>query len=341
MPAKFITFALVVTFLTGPVAAQPDPKKDDKKLVTRVYNIKPLIGERGKASGLADADAVIKFIIETIPELRELKPGTDGPQIVEREGGKLAVRATAAVQDELKDLLEALERLQDLAVDLTVEVLEFDTATYEKWVKALPKSVRGKPASPVFFATGEEPEEKEPDAAESKALEEAYKIFKSGRLVQTSSGRFVNGVEAIVSARRTVATFTNLTDGVRVGGKFENPQLVKEGFSLVALPVVSADRRFVRFKLTEHSTVITGVKKRELAVVEGKPIVMQSVETEDLGATGSAVIPDGGRAIFRLAYAPKDKVWLVVLNPRIYIRAEEEEIDRQRLRKWFDLFFGT
>jgi hypothetical protein len=328
MPAKLAFLALAFALTAGGVAAQPDPKKlDDKKLVTKVYNIKPLIGERGKASGLADADAVVKLIFESIPQMRELKPGTDGPQIVERDGGKLEVRTTEKRHEEIKDLIAALERLQDLAIDLKADVIELDAAAYEKLLKAL---LKGKTKPPVLLATGEEFEEKEPNAAEWKALEETNKILKAGRVVQTSSGRFVNGAEATVSSRKTVAAFTNvIPEAVRVGGKAENPQFVKEGFSLVALPVVSADRRFVRLKLTEQSTVITGVKKRDFGEIDGKPFVLQSLETEDLGATGSAVVADGGFLLFRLAYAPKDKVWVAAVKPRIFIQAEEDELRKQ------------
>jgi hypothetical protein len=150
---------------------------------------------------------------------------------------------------------------------------------------------------------------------------------KNSRVVQTSSGRFVNGAEATVSARRTVVTFSGVPNG-KVAK--EEPLFVKEGFALQALPVVSADRRSVRFKLTEQSTTITGMKKREIGEVGGKPIVAQSLETEDLGATGSAVVVDGGTLLFKLAYAPKDKVWVVVLKPTIFIRAEEDELKKEK-----------
>jgi hypothetical protein len=147
--------------------------------------------------------------------------------------------------------------------------------------------------------------------------------------VQTSSGRFVNGAEAVVSARRTVVTFAGVPDPVRVGGRADEPLFVKEGFALVALPVVSADRRFVRLKLTEQSTAISGVKKRDLGEIAGERVVLKSLETEDLGATGSATVADGGTAIFRLAYAPTGKVWLVVLKPTIFIQAEQDELKKQ------------
>jgi hypothetical protein len=136
----------------------------------------------------------------------------------------------------------------------------------------------------------------------------------------------VNGVEASLSTRQSVVTFRNQL----VNDKpTEAPQFVKEGFKLVGLPIVSADRRFVRFKLTEQSTTITGMRTRELGEVKGQKFVAQSPDVEDLGATGSAVVADGGTMLFRLAYAPKDKVWVVVLKPTIFIQAEEDELKKQ------------
>ena len=323
MPAKTALSLFAFALLTGTVAAQPAPRPvDDKKLVTKVYNIKPLIGERGKAAGVADADAVVKIILGTSLPFGEMNPGTDGPQIIELDGGKLEVRATAKVHGAVKDLLDAIERLQDLAVDVKADVIELDAATYEKLLKALPK---GKTKPPVLFATGEEIEGADAPAFD-KLFEEMNKVLKTGRVVQTSSGRFVNGAEATVSARRTVVTFhAHQMEGKKPAGP---PEFVKEGFGLVAVPVVSADRRFVRFKLTEQSTAITGIRKRDLGEIGGKPFVAQTPELEDLGATGSAVVADGGTMLFRLAYAPKDKVWVVVLTPTIFIQAEEDELKK-------------
>ena len=265
-----------------------------------------------------------------------MKPGADGPRLVERDGGKLEVRATAKVHSEIKDFLDALERIEDFAVDVQADVIELEAAAYAKLLKLFPAE-KSKP--PVLFAVGEELEDEKTFAAQEKALKEAGKILETGRLVQTSTGRFVNGAEATISARRIVVPYTNRADQP-AGVARENPLFMKEGFGLVAVPVVSVDRRFIRFKLTEQSTVITGIRKRELGDVGGQPLVAQSPVVEDLGATGSAVVADGGTILFRLAYAPKDKVWVVILKPAIYIRAEEEEFRRLRLKRWFDLFLG-
>src|SRR5260221_729695 len=70
MFAKLTSALFALALVAGTVAAQPDPKKlDDKKLVTKVYGVKHLIGERGKAGGVADADAVVKLIFETFPQM--------------------------------------------------------------------------------------------------------------------------------------------------------------------------------------------------------------------------------------------------------------------------------
>src|SRR5262249_36146533 len=152
---------------------------------------------------------------------------TDGPQIVERDGGKLEVRATAEVQGEVKDLIEALERLADVAVDVKAEVFEITPESFEKLQKTLPKVGRGKAGSPVLFTTGEFDEETEPTPEDVKALKEVNKILKGGRLVQSSTARFTNGIEATLSARQSVVTYTPQMVG---GGNDEAPKFVKEGF---------------------------------------------------------------------------------------------------------------
>lgn len=257
MTARLCSALFAIAVLTGVLAAQPAPKPpDDKRLVTKVYDIKPLLGERGKASGIADADAIIKTIIDAIPQLHDLKPGTDGPQLIERDGVKLEVRASRKVQEEIDDLLFALGRLQDVAVDVKADVIELDTATHEKLLKALPA---GKAKMPVLFVTGEEVEWGNAAAIE-KAFAAANKVLKTGRVVQTSSGRHVNGIVTILSARHAVVTYYPAEDEAKKPqGQL---QYVKAGFTLNALPIVSADRRFVRFKLTEQSTTFHGLKAR-------------------------------------------------------------------------------
>ena len=117
MITRFACLGLVFALTVSTVTAQPEPPEpgNGKALVTKVYNIKPQLGARGKATGLTNADEVVKLIFQAIPTMRDLKPGADGPQIVERDGGKLEVRATAKIQDEMqaqRASLRSLERLR-------------------------------------------------------------------------------------------------------------------------------------------------------------------------------------------------------------------------------------
>ncbi len=54
---------------------------------------------------------------------------------------------------------------------------------------------------------------------------------------------------------------------------------------------------------------------------------------EDVGGTGSTTVDDGGTVLFKLAYAPKDKVWVVVLHPTIFIQAEEDLLKKEAEKK--------
>jgi hypothetical protein len=211
-------------------------------------------------------------------------------------------------------------------VDFKADVIEFDPATFARLQKAIPAISKLKPESPVLLATGAEWEQENPEAF--KQFDDMRKILKEGRIIQTSSGRFVNGSESVLSARLTLQTYhPNVVNDKPTGV----PQYVKEGFKLLGTSVVSADRRFVRLKLTEQSSVVTGMKKRDLGEPgpKGQKLVATSPELADLGATGSATVADGGTLLFRLAYAPKDKIWVIALHPRIYIKAEQDELKRQ------------
>jgi len=69
---------------------------------------------RLKVVRLADADAVIKVIFEAIPQLRELKPGADGPQIVEPIRPQCFAVSVLAVENLLANLVNHALAFQDL-----------------------------------------------------------------------------------------------------------------------------------------------------------------------------------------------------------------------------------
>lgn len=318
--------AVILFAMLGAATAQPPvapPPRIKWPVVTRVYDLKRALGARPRSLAVTDTNAVIKLILESIP-LGDLKPGTDGPQLIERENNTLEVRAAENVQGEVKDLIAALVRLADLAVDIKADVVELDVAAFEKLRQVLPRTT-GKPDSPIIVFRQDD---EGPTPEEEKAIEGMNKFLKAGKLIQTSTTRFPNGREAVVSARRSTRTYYAYQP---VGKRPDRPpQVLKDGFSLLALPKVSTDRRFIRMKLTEQSSVVTRITQQNLGVVAGdKPLVLTSPTVEDFGRAGSGVVADGGMVLFKLDYAPKDKVWVVVLHPTIFIQAEDDELRKQ------------
>src|SRR5437667_19544 len=83
----------------GPVVAAEQPAAP---LVTKTYDLKPILNARSRPADLTDTDAVIRLILQTV-RVGELKPG--GAYLVERENGLLEVRTTEPAHGEIKDLL--------------------------------------------------------------------------------------------------------------------------------------------------------------------------------------------------------------------------------------------
>jgi hypothetical protein len=328
--ALAMVFGLVACGLSSEmVAAQPGPKAEGPGLVTKVYSLQTILGPKGKASGVRNPDDVVKLILETVSA--EFKPGLAGQQLIVRDGGKLEVRAAAKTQAEVGDLLAALASLADIAVEVKSELIELTPAQFASLQKTLPTTARPLAGSPILFSTPTNIEERKPTAEEEKAFAEMNKILKAGQVVQTSSGRYLNGSESNLSAREFVVAY----DQNQVNKKpVEPPHFVKEGYKLIGLPIVSADRRFIRLKLTEQGAVLNGIKKQDFGeIIDGQRLVITAPETTDLGSTGSVSVPDGGLLVFKLGYAPKDRVWLVVLHPTIFIQAEQDELKKGEKKK--------
>src|SRR5207248_2037248 len=93
--------AAVLFVLVGAVVAEEQPAPP---LVTRTYDLKPILNARSRPADLTDTDAVIRLILQTV-RVGELKP--DGAYLIERENGLLEVRATEQAHGEIKDLLTA------------------------------------------------------------------------------------------------------------------------------------------------------------------------------------------------------------------------------------------
>jgi hypothetical protein len=139
----------------------------------------------------------------------------------------------------------------------------------------------------------------------------ADKIANAGKLVQTSTVRLANGMESMVSVRQLVFTYRNQAGGNLLVGK--------EGYQLGGMFMISGDRRTVRVRLTEQSAEVVGTKKRDM----GK-FLATAPDLAEYGRSATVEVEDDGAILFNLEYAPKDKMWVVMIRPSIYIQAEED-----------------
>ena len=173
------------------------------------------------------------------------------------------------------------------------------------------KPAKGKTDASAILGFGTGANEITPGAEKPLPLAEADKIVKFGKIIQTSEGRFANGTESTVSARQTVFTY--------------HPQpaapanLDKAGYRLIALFAISGDHHSLRARLMEQSAELMGMKKRDFG-----GFTAISPDMAEYGRLATVEVEDGGAILFKLNYAPKDKVWLVMLRPKIYFPADEK-----------------
>jgi RNA polymerase sigma factor (sigma-70 family) len=166
-----------------------------------------------------------------------------------------------------------------------------------------------------------------------------FKLLDSQKLQQLEIGkafRLNDGQAAMLLSRRQKVRCLPSPEQVRKGDKA--PQQVQEGESLRAQTYISADRRFVRVKLTEKATEIEEIKKVKVPLGGDQeadadiPFLKETAQSRDVE------IPDGGTFLMPAAYRPqaaraKDRWWVVRIDVRIYIEAEEREIRRQQARQ--------
>jgi hypothetical protein len=298
----------------APVAAKPD----DAAPVTRTYDLKPLLVDRAIPGNVHDAEAVARLILDQI-DLGELKPGSPGNQLLELDGQRIQVRAPAKIHEEISDFLGALQRLNDIAVDVKASLVELDAATFEKELKPHLKPAAGNTEPRIAIALGMDTDGRE-DTQPPVSIAET--LTKLGLVIQSSDRLYHNGLDATVLVRQQ---YFSQPQALNAGPKVMSKDCGKVGVRLNVTPVVSADRRFIRLKMTEQTAAIDHIRTRKLGeIAGGQPLVESTVFLDEAGKTAAVEVADCGAAIFKLGYAPKDKVWIAILRPTIIIKAEQE-----------------
>jgi len=309
-----------ITAAVGPSSIQAqEPAQDAKKqevMSTVVYDIRDLLAGL-KPTG---PESVVNNIFSAIdPESWNRRTPNHGSiHIV--NGSRLLVRTTAKRHAAIAELLTALRRLGGVSVIVNARLYEVEQSLYKKVASA--KRVHGDALEKL---------ERQFLAGKPSKADAVWKLLKKPKVVVAGDEVKIRdrSEAAILSWHKAVACHPS-PDQARAGNR--NPQVVLEGVSFQAGVRVTADRRFVRLKLTEKATELQEVTRRNIATQDGDvqaevPILDRSERSEMLE------IPDGGALLRPVYFRPasakaRDRWWVLSITPRIYIAEEAQMIRR-------------
>lgn len=240
-------------------------------------------------------------------------------------GNRLVVRANAAKHAEVESLLNAFRRLGDLWVIANARLYEVDDAFYTKVKNAKRLSRQDLDEEETRLANG----------LPSKH-EVLFKFLANHKIVLAGADVKVDsGFEATFLSKHRALSFRPSREQIRKGNK--DRQAVLEGIAIVGGIHVSPDRRYVRIKLTEKAAEFDAIEKEKLLVDnEGKEEIAETPLLKEIVHTQTRDIPDGGSILLPVHYRPrelrdKNRWWVVVITPRIFIPEEEEQVQLARL----------
>jgi hypothetical protein len=233
-------------------------------------------------------------------------------------GVKLVVLASPTRHEEIADLLQALRRLADLAVVMNARLYEVDRAFFAKHV------------APLFPADAP-PEERPRVVAIDKSLLE--KVTRQKLLLESEDIKIRPNQQARFLSRQSAFRFAAGPRPDKEDRTLTGTGLA--GVSFEVLPLVSADRRYLRLQISQKVVQLAGIEKaRTLDVATGKDVEVESPNLRRTSVTGAVQIPDGNPILMPVEYRPpdkgsEDKVWLLMARPFIWIEEEVRERKKQ------------
>jgi hypothetical protein len=299
----------------------------DDKQTTVTYDVADLVrdastwrsalagqpGERDPDSRAGAIEALVGLIQRSVNP-KSWRPGKEGSCTLRIfNGTKLVIQAPAKQHDEIKDLLKALRRLTGIAVVFESELHEVEPAYYKKNIEPL---LKGGPARPdrgfAVFA--------------KEAVEAGLR--KQGKPLHWAKVTAPLGKETAFFSLRTVFTYqARPKRGKRPAD--EDYASAFYGVTFRAHVRVSADRRFVRLKLTQKVTDLLGVEQETiLDRATGERVNVEVPKLFESATKGTIEIGDGGLLLMPVRYRSREakdkgRFWVLLVRPIIYIEEEE------------------
>ena len=300
MPHPRLAVLLLVAAIVLPGRTSAQPATPTREVV---YDIRDLAGKR-------DLTKVAQVV-------QRLTAAVETESIDVLNGTRLVIRATDKQHAQIIEVLQALRRRADLAVLVRADLYEVDEAFYTKL-----KNVRRV-----------DPEELERQflAGTAPKSELWPMIDKQKPLLVCEEIKLDNGGQAGLLSRHRAVSFLPSPERARRGDK--ERQTLLEGVSFLAAVQVTADRRYVRVKLTEKATEVQDAYKMRVfdpmdtEVQAEVPFVRESTQAQTLQ------IADGGSILINVQYRPRSvqegqRRWVLAITTRIFIQEEEDEIRR-------------
>jgi hypothetical protein len=320
-PSSAAAALALLGLLAAGAGAAPKDKKDkstpkkeesDRRLTTTTYEVADLLdkAESWNPSGRdKDPTAALARVIMTVnPDLWRAKE--DPATLAVVNGTRMEIRTTPGHHEEIAQMLRALRRMADVSVIVHSQFYEVDRDFYKKEVE--PKLAK----SWAVPAAGEDVWEKE--------------LSRRGEKVRGGKVMAANGKETALLSLREAALLRTRPAAREVfdDGGFE---AVLSGVSFQALPVVSADRRFVRLRLVRQVTELVEVRK-EKARVPGtdKETTVEVPVLAEAATTTTLKLEDGQALLVQVPYQPRavrerGRVLVLLVRPEIYILEEATE----------------
>ncbi len=233
---------------------------------------------------------------------------------------KLEIRAPGKQQEEIQTLLDALRRLNDVKVFVSCELHEVDRDFFKRDLETRllkPRNWTGKP-----YALPLQQGAEQVLRAKSSATAKAETSLANGLPGQVFSLRQA----LLYQARpRALTRDESIYDSVIQGVNFK------------ARPVVSADRRRITLKLTQHTCEVLAIKKKSIEdPLSSRTYTVEEPEKVEGSDTATVEVEDGQCLLALVPYGAsaktRDRVQLLLIKPSISIRAEEEARKKQSSR---------
>jgi hypothetical protein len=227
-------------------------------------------------------------------------------------GTRLVIFASPDTHIQVESLLAACRRLAGVAVVMNARIYELDRDFFVREVAPILARDPAADKQPVVAAIG-------------TAL---FRKVVRGKFLQEGDQRPIRPLQgALFLSHQTAVRYRSVPPAKEA--------TALAGVSFRVVPVVSADRRFVRLRIEQRSSQLVGIDKVRLVLGStGKEVEIEFPNLRKTSAHGTVRIPDAGALLMPVDYRPagkegEGKVWVLVARPFIWIDEEVKEMRKQ------------